>query len=898
MESGTPWLITNICAPNNSSCPTNWSGNNMFFNGPNDLKTKYEVLTLIIDYCNTIGLNILLSHHGIEGVNGQWYTNNNDFTELEYLKTLFYLAENLTQDNIIGIDLINEPHLAKWDDSGDKDNLKRFVQIAGKNIRALRPDWLIFAEGIWWPYLQALIDQEENLPITPLAQGNIYEQYGGVAENLRNVSLFSVNNMDIPDHKIVFSPHTNLWQHDFIEFDYIDRYYTDQDYTYDTLLRDVKVINDFRWGYLATDFAVMPGEFSAVFADPLYSYSADYTGAFVRYMAETKLPGSFYWSINGNDFYGSAGDGKGLYDYDPNNSNHWTTIKTDGKIDTLRVLYGTIEKTFSSSEGKVYSPRDGTRYNFPTGSLTSGDVVAHTAHWAGEGDGTQYAYDVIAAKANIGELHSILHEFKVTCEDQYGTPIGTASNDFTISIEYTDEELGNVDETSLSFYKYTGGQWIISNATDVTHTASTNEIELETDEFGIYAVLGTRVLSQRIELPLGWSLISSYINPDLPDMDDIFTNCTACDYNSNPLGCELIIVKNGAGQVYWPFYNTNAIGSWDYRQGYQVKMNNSSSIVVHGIQVDNEDTPIDIPVGWSIIGYLNTTPQNIVTMLSNIVGTSPYYNIDIVKDGAGLVYWPQYSGLNEIGNMKPGEGYQIKMLAPKTNFFFPEPVPGSKSRQQDKMFSNLVFKNFAQDIYINTDNNMVVGIPYASWETAPVQGDEIAAIGENGQLVGKTIFTGGFTAITIYGDDYYTTNIIENLSDNESFSFEIWSASNKSTKSYKFKKWEKGEGTFSKNGIAVVGTDKIEESQPVFKMELYPNPGQGKFVLNILTSANFAATIKVYDIGGKIVFYEELSVNEGSQKRWLDLSTLEVGIYTLVLDGDNANMQTKLVIIK
>ena len=126
---------------------------------------------------------------------------------------------------------------------------------------------------------------------------------------------------------------------------------------------------------------------------------------------------------------------------------------------------------------------------------------------------------------------------------------------------------------------------------------------------------------------------------------------------------------------------------------------------------------------------------------------------------------------------------------------------------------------------------MVVSIPYASWGTAPQPGDEIAVLGENNQLVGKTIFMGGFTAITIYGDDYYTSGIIENLSDNESFTFEVWSATGKSTKRYRFKNWETGNGTFAKNSIDVVAIDNEEEPGILFDIEIYRNPGKGQFML-------------------------------------------------------------------
>lgn len=152
--------------------------------------------------------------------------------------------------------------------------------------------------------------------------------------------------------------------------------------------------------------------------------------------------------------------------------------------------------------------------------------------------------------------------------------------------------------------------------------------------------------SQTINLPQGWSIISTYIDPVDPDVIAVMSNL-------NP---NLIIAKNEAGLIYWPLYNLNTIGSMVIGDGYQIKMLNPQVLQVIGTIITPELTPFTISQGWNIIGYLRTSPALIDVMLSSIES-----NIIIVKNSNGLIYWPFY-GLNVIGNMNPGEGYQIKMM--------------------------------------------------------------------------------------------------------------------------------------------------------------------------------------------------------------------------------------------
>ncbi|MCX6257749.1 MAG: hypothetical protein NTW49_07645 [Bacteroidia bacterium] len=160
------------------------------------------------------------------------------------------------------------------------------------------------------------------------------------------------------------------------------------------------------------------------------------------------------------------------------------------------------------------------------------------------------------------------------------------------------------------------------------------------------AVANTSVIglaSQTIDLPLGWSIFSTYIQPQNPGIQNVL----AVVINN------VIIVKNGDGEVFWPVYNVNNIGNMPVGAGYLVKMSVATSLVINGTPITPELTNICIPTGWSIVGYLRQSPASLIAMMNPIVA-----NIIIMKDGDGNVYWPFY-GVNNIGNMMPGKGYLL-----------------------------------------------------------------------------------------------------------------------------------------------------------------------------------------------------------------------------------------------
>ncbi|MBT7039606.1 MAG: carboxypeptidase regulatory-like domain-containing protein, partial [Bacteroidetes bacterium] len=293
--------------------------------------------------------------------------------------------------------------------------------------------------------------------------------------------------------------------------------------------------------------------------------------------------------------------------------------------------------------------------------------------------------------------------------------------------------------------------------TDILHHFAITAIDISGNESSYSNIVEatsfldtSNIYQQEICIPLGWSFFSSYIIPSEELFDTVFI-----DIVSN-----VELVKNYLGQTFWPIYGINLIGDISICEGYQIKMNLSDTLIVTGLSVQPENTDCNISSGWSYISYLRNSPAPIVDMLSNIVS-----NIEIVKNYSGQTYWPSYN-IDLIGNMNPGEGYQIKMNNATTLTYPANSANISKSNIQNPQPNH--FKTT-----INTGSNMTLGIPKIAWETEPPIDSEIGIYSSEGLLVGSSVFTDENLAISIWGDDELTEEI-DGLIENEIFVIKIW----------------------------------------------------------------------------------------------------------------------------
>lgn len=149
--------------------------------------------------------------------------------------------------------------------------------------------------------------------------------------------------------------------------------------------------------------------------------------------------------------------------------------------------------------------------------------------------------------------------------------------------------------------------------------------------------------------------------------------------------------------------------------------------------------------------------------------------------------------------------------------------------------------------------------------------------------------------MVIYGDDYYSPEVIENLTDGESFTFEVCNL-NKVKKSYKISEWKKGNGTFVKDEIAIANF-KVDEKEFVVTSFIAPNPCQGIFGLNIESSHNISASVIIIDINGKILQTEKMDIREGSNLKEFNMFKFEKGIYYIQIQSKEIHEVHKVTYI-
>jgi aryl-phospho-beta-D-glucosidase BglC (GH1 family) len=239
---------------------------------------------------------------------------------LDNLRTLAGLGQQLGVDNIIGIDIFNEPHDYTWSE------WKALSEAAYQAINAVNPNTLLFVEGIG-----TSAGNQDGTPTTTIAV-----PHGDPATNPNwgeNLFEARTNPPNIPKDRLVFSPHT-YGPSVFVQKMFMDPAQPQCAGLEGDAAGDAKcniVINpallragwEEHFGYLHDlGYAVVLGEFGGNLDWPLgqaslrdrnrFSYvtapvDAQWQDAFVSYLTDKKIEGC-YWSINPE-----SGDTAGWY---------------------------------------------------------------------------------------------------------------------------------------------------------------------------------------------------------------------------------------------------------------------------------------------------------------------------------------------------------------------------------------------------------------------------------------------------------------------------------------------------------------------------------------------------------------------------------------------------------
>ncbi|NLP11605.1 T9SS type A sorting domain-containing protein, partial [bacterium] len=237
------------------------------------------------------------------------------------------------------------------------------------------------------------------------------------------------------------------------------------------------------------------------------------------------------------------------------------------------------------------------------------------------------------------------------------------------------------------------------------------------------------VTTQPITLRAGWNLISSHQFPQDNHISAIVSS----------LSGNLIIMKNGAGAVYYPELGIDQILTWNTSQGYLVYVSDSANVEITGTTLNPQENPIDLRTGWNMVSYLLIVSQSTVQALSSIQN-----ELVIAKNGQGQVYWPAYQ-INTIGDMRPGQGYSLYVLS-ATTLTYPAGALARGSIPSWRLPASCV--HFHLEARGNGSSAVFL------WRELPFpSGDEIAAFAADGEMVGSGVVENGQLLLTVWGKD-------------------------------------------------------------------------------------------------------------------------------------------------
>jgi len=342
--------------------------------------------------------------------------------------------------------------------------------------------------------------------------------------------------------------------------------------------------------------------------------------------------------------------------------------------------------------------------------------------------------------------------------------------------------------------------------------------------------------TQAVDISENWSLISSYVIPNDPELELVFE-----DISDNLL---IMLSKSG---IFWPSQNINTLGEWNAVEGYKIKMAEQAMLCMNGDITEIET--VNLIQGAN---YLPVLSQN------NVVATDIFNQIEdeliFAFDLDGAIYWPE-GGLFDLQVLEPGKAYLL-LLNAEASVTFGDPDSGKAiTGNKVRTIENSPWK------VANTGNAHLISI-YSSAVEGMNFGDIIGVFTSDGLCVGLTQYIGesGNLPLVVYGNDF-TTEQINGLVEGEAITLKV--SSLKAATSL--------------------------EDHSLSNLAVYPNPNTGLFTV---TGINEPVVIHVLNTSGQMI--ESLTTNQSIE---INLSNLAKGIYYLKVISEQ-DVRIEKIIIK
>ncbi|HPE57747.1 MAG TPA: hypothetical protein PK904_15175 [Bacteroidales bacterium] len=249
--------------------------------------------------------------------------------------------------------------------------------------------------------------------------------------------------------------------------------------------------------------------------------------------------------------------------------------------------------------------------------------------------------------------------------------------------------------------------------------------------------MGTLIHS--LNIPAGWSGISSIVHPFIPELDSIFPQ----EIEDN-----LAILQHFT-RVYWPDFGINTIGTWESNDGYAIKALNNIQVTLIGLPVVNRT--VEFNSGWNFLPILSECSVETEYLFSELVSQNSL--IIVSEIGSTGLYWPEAS-VNNLPLLYPGLAYMVKVNQPCSVTF---PLCESQQGTPNGGGTAKASLNAPWEVVAGTNSQQFLLIQGGS----PMlqTGDMIGAFTTEGLCAGFAEISDSSTnmAIVLFGDDSSTS---------------------------------------------------------------------------------------------------------------------------------------------
>ena len=373
-------------------------------------------------------------------------------------------------------------------------------------------------------------------------------------------------------------------------------------------------------------------------------------------------------------------------------------------------------------------------------------------------------------------------------------------------------------------------------------------------------------LFQNIELSSGWNLFSGYVLDQNPDMKNVMDSLIHTG--------DLIKVQDESGKTLENIESlggwTNNIGSMQSTEGYKIKVLNNCTLALKGMPVS---TPFDINLksGWNIVSFPVNYPVDAKDVFQSLIDNG---TLQKVKDEAGnsLEDWGLYGGwVNNIGNCRPGEGYEVHVNADVTLN-----ISTSFNKSQE------IYSESADPVYFSTvyEGNGLdhMNINFLALDASELQVDDEIAVYDGANCVGVVRITEDhiaknvavINAASAFGAD-------PGFEEGDIITYKVWKAKDREVINVS-PIYLKGANTFVKLESSFVRLNMVLKNEPAgynLSVTTYPNPTNGIFTVNVSSANSKKCMVDIYDVTGKIIEHRNLDYSAES----FDLTGKAQGIY-------------------